>query len=137
MTMVFSTTLRTALAQAIVTALGANATAELWDGTRPASLGSPAGAKKATLTFGSTAVTDANGGTAGGVASGVVTFGGVTQSNGSHVAGTPTFVRFKTSGGTVVIDVDVGGSLTFTGAVANGQNVTWTGVTLTMGNVGP
>jgi hypothetical protein len=137
MSMTDATTLRTAIAQARVTALGGSATCKLYNGTKPASLGTPGGTLLATLTFGATAVTDANGGTAGSVTAGVLTLGGITQTNTSHVAGTPTFARFSTSGGTALMDIDIGsgaGNLQFTGAVANGQNVTATGLTITAGN---
>lgn len=136
MTLTASTAARNAGLSAYVTQLGANATMRFYNGTKPASLGSPTGTLLATLTFGSSAVTDANGGTAGGVSGGVLTFGGFTQSNGSHVNGTPTFVRLSTSGGTAVIDIDVGsgaGNIPFSGTVANGQNITGT-LTITAGN---
>jgi hypothetical protein len=137
MTMTLSTAARNAELQSLVTQLGASATAKLYNGTKPAALGAPAGTLLATLTFGTTAVTDANGGTAGSVASGTLTFGGVTQNNTLHVAGTPTFVRLSTSGGTVVADIDVGagaGNVQFSGSIATNQNVTVTGLTLTAGN---
>ena len=136
MAMTLSTTTRSSRVTALVTALGASATAKLFNGTRPAALGTPAGTLLATLTFGAD-VTVANGGTAGGVTSGVLTLGGVTQTNTSHVAGTPTFVRFSTSAAVVVADIDIAagaGNVQFTGTVANAQNVTMTGVTVTDGN---
>lgn len=120
----------------LVTDLGASATGKLYNGVRPAALGAPAGTLLATLTYG-TDITAANGGTAGGVASGVLTLGGVTQTNTSHVAGTPTFVRFSTSAGVIIADIDIAagaGNLQFTGTVANGQNVTASGMTITDGN---
>lgn len=128
MALTLNTAGRTAMAAALIAYLGANATIELWNGTKPASLGSPAGTKLATLTLGSTAGTEA---------SGVITFGAVTQTAASHVDGTPTFVRIKLSGGTTVADIDVGagaGTAQFTGTVVTGQNVTVTGLTWTMGN---
>jgi hypothetical protein len=136
MTMTISTAVRSARLTAMVTALGSNASAKLYNGTKPTALGVPAGTLLATLTYG-TDITSANGGTAGGVAAGVLTLGGVTQVNANHVAGTPTFVRFSTSGGTVVADIDIGsgaGTVQFTGAVANAQNVTASGLTITDGN---
>ncbi len=132
----FSTAARNARLSAMVTQLGANATARWYSGTKPAALGTPTGTLLATLTFGSTAVTDANGGTAGGVSNGVLTFGGFTQTNSAHVSGTPTFVRLSTSAGTAVIDIDVGsgaGNIPFSGTIASGQNITGT-LTLTDGN---
>ena len=136
MTMTLSTTTRSARLTTTVTALGASATMKLYNGAKPAALGTPAGTLLATLTYG-TDVTAANGGTAGGVTNGVLTLGGVTQTNTAHVAGTPTFARFSTSAGTVIADIDIAagaGNLQFTGTVANAQNITATGITLTDGN---
>lgn len=118
-------TARTGMMTAIVTDAGASAKGKLYDGTKPASLGAPAGALKATLTFGSVIGT---------VASGVLTFGSVSQSNGSHVAGTPTFLRITTSADVAVADIDIGGTapkFDFTGTVASGTDVTLTGLTWT------
>lgn len=125
-----NTSIRTALCQAVITAAGANAIGELWNGAVPASLGAPAGALLATVTFGSVL----------GVASaGVLDFDEtVTQNNATHVNGTPTFFRIKTSGGTVVLDIDLNGTaptLTFTGTVATNQNVTLTSLTFTAPHV--
>lgn len=123
----FSTTVRSDMMTALLPSL-AGGTIKLYNGTKPASLGTPSGTLLATLTMGSPAGT---------VSSGVLTIGSVTQSNGSHVNGTPTFIRFSTSGGTVVADIDIGagvGNVQFTGTVTNGQNVTVTGLTLTAGN---
>lgn len=106
----------------------AGGTIKIYNGTKPASLGTPGGTLLATLTLGSPAGT---------VSAGVLTVGSVTQTNSSHVNGTPTFIRFSNSGGTAVADIDVGsgaGTVTFTGTVVNGQNVTVTGLTLTAGN---
>ena len=136
MTMTISTAARSARMTSLLTSLGASATAKFFNGSKPTSLGTPTGTLLATLTYG-TDVTAANGGTAGGVASGVLTLGGVTQTNSSHVAGTPTFVRFSTSGGVVVTDIDIAagaGNVQFSGTVAVNQNVTATGITITDGN---
>lgn len=106
----------------------AGGTIKIYNGTKPAALGAPSGTLLATLTMGSPAGT---------VSSGVLTIGSVTQTNSSHVNGTPTFIRFSTSGGTVVADIDIGsgaGNVQFTGTVVNGQNVTVTGLTLTAPN---
>lgn len=126
MTMRMSTTLRAALIQAIITAAGANPKGKLYNGAFPAALGTPAGTLLATVTFG----------TVLGVVSGAtLDFDEtVTQTNSSHVNGTPTFLRIETSGGTAVLDIDLGGTaptLTFTGTVVNGQNVTLTSLVFT------
>lgn len=124
-------TLSTAARSARMTALLGlipGGTIKLYNSTKPAALGAPGGTLLATLTLGSPAGTESGG---------VLTIGSVTQTNSSHVNGTPTFARFSNSGGTAVADVDIGsgaGTISFTGTVANGQNVTVTGLTITDGN---
>lgn len=126
-----TTATRQARCQALVTAAGSGARKLLYTSTRPASANSAAtGTLLATLTFGATLGT---------CTAGVLTFdgAGVTQTAASHVAGTPGYARVTTSGGTVIYDIDVCGPapcITFTGAVATGQNINVTGVTLTEGN---
>ena len=136
MTITSSTTVRNAALNARVTTYGASATMKFYNGAKPSALGVPAGTLLATLTFG-TDVTAANGCTAGGVASGVLTFGGFTQTNSAHVTGTPTFARLSTSTPTAVDDIDIGATsgtqIQFTGTITNGQNVTGT-LTLTGSN---
>jgi hypothetical protein len=110
-----------------VTALGASGTAELWNGTKPANHGAPAGTLLATLNLGNPAGT---------VSAGVWTSAAYTQSNGSHVTGTPTFLRLKDSSAAVQHDIDIGagvGNVQFTGTVTTGQNVTGS-FTITAGN---
>ena len=122
-----STTARTDMMSALLPHL-ANGTIKLYSGSKPASLGVPSGTLLATLTMGSPAGT---------VSGGVFTVGSVTQTASSHVNGTPTFVRFSTSGGTVVADIDIGtgaGNVPFSGTVVNGQNLTVAGLTLTAPN---
>lgn len=130
MALTLSTATRNAIAQAIITAAGAAAKLKLYNGPKPAGLGTPGGTLLATLTAGSTL------GTASG---GVLDFdeAGFTQSNGSHVAGTPTFVRITKSDDTAIADIDIGagaGNMQFTGSVATGQNVTATNLQFTIGN---
>jgi hypothetical protein len=128
MTMTLSTAARNLVADALVTAIGSGGKMKIYNGSKPAALGTPAGTLLATLTLGATAGT---------TASGVLTFGSVTQTNSSHVNGTPTFVRFTKSDDTVVADIDTGGgagNLTFTGTVVANQNVTVTGLTWTAPN---
>ena len=125
-----STTVRTALAQAIITAAGASAKLKLYNGTMPASAGASLSGNTllATLTFGSVI------GTAG---SGAIDFdeAGVSQTNSSHVSGTPTFVDITTSGDVVVARISIGsGSFAFTGAIATGQDVTLSGLSIATGN---
>lgn len=129
MTTSFSTSLRTARANAIVTAAGTNATMTFYNGTKPASLGAvTTQTAQAVLTFA---------GALGTVSNGVLTFNTVTQNNATFVSGSPTWVRIATSGGVAVVDMDVGSgnqSLQFTGTIANGVNVTLNSSTYTEGN---
>lgn len=127
MALTISTASRTGLGNSLLADI-AGGTIKIYNGTKPAALGAPSGTLLATLTLGSPAGT---------VSSGVLTIGSVTQNNSNHVNGAPTFVRFSNSGGTAVADVDIGsgaGNLQFSGTVANGQNVTVTGLTITMPN---
>ena len=136
MAMTIAPNTRSSRMTAFVTDLGASATGKFFNGTKPAALGAPAGTLLGTLVYGAS-LTAANGGTAGGVAGGVLTLGGVTQTNTSHVAGTPNFVRFSTSAGVVVADIDIAagaGNVQFNGTIANAQNITATGITVTDGN---
>lgn len=134
----FSVAVRNARLSAIVTQAGRGAILRAYNGTKPAAQGAVTSQTlMASLTFGSD-ILAANGGTAGSVTAGVLTFGGFTQSNGSHVAGTPTWVRLVTSGGTIIMDIDVGAGATniqWPNPIVTGQNITTSGgFTLTDGN---
>lgn len=125
------TATRTAMAQAIITALGNGATIKLYNGTVPTDLGTPAGTLLATGTWTGVPIGTATSGAID------IDESGITQSNGSHVNGTPTFARISTSGGAAHIDIAIGAGADewdFTGTVANGQNVTFSGLALTMPN---
>lgn len=122
-----ATSLRTTRATDIVTALGANAKIKFYNGTQPAT-GGTATTLLATLIGGASVI--------GTVTSGVLTFGSVTQTNSSHVSGTPTWVRFTTSADAFVADVNIGsGGMTFTGTIATGVDITLGASTITEGNV--
>ncbi len=118
-------TLRSAWAQALIDTLGASHKIEFYNGTQPASTAaSHTGTLLATLTA------DA---TPGSVTTGVLTFDAAnyTQSNGSHVNGTPTYMSLTTSGGTRVLELGTADGLTFTGTIQNGVDIsrgawTWT-----------
>lgn len=129
MSLTLRTSARTAMMQALITDAGASPKLKLYNGSKPSSLGTPAGTLLATMTFGSVLGT---------ATSGTLDFDeSVTQSNGSHVAGTPTFARITTSADVAVADIDIGagaGNWQFTGAVANGQNVTLTNLVYTAPN---
>lgn len=122
--MKFSTTLRTARAGAIITAAGTNPKIKFYNGTESLT---PAGTLLATLS-----VTGALGTASAGVIDINET---VTQTNSSHVAGTPTFALITTSADVAVATLLIGTDLTFSGTIATGVNVTLTPpCTITEGN---
>lgn len=121
---------RTAMAQALITAWGSGVKIKLYNGAMPTDLGAPGGTLLATLT---------NSGPIGTASAGAIDIdeAGFTQSNGSHVNGTPTFARITTSGDVAKMDIAIGAGTDewdFTGTVANGQNVTLTGLSIVMPN---
>lgn len=125
-----STTLRTARAQAIIDACGASAKIKFYNGTQPSNGAAAGGTLLATLTGAATIGT---------ASAGAIDFNeaGFTQSNGSHVSGTPTWVRFTTSADVFVADLNIGGGgMTFTGTIATGVDVTLGATTITEGNTG-
>ena len=126
----FSTALRTAIVGALVTQAGAGAKIKFYSGTRPSGVAAVGGGTTllATVTLASTIGT---------TSSGAIDWdeAGATQSNGSHVSGTPTFVDVTTSADTVLFRTDLGGgSWTFTGTIATGQNITLSSLVTTAGN---
>jgi hypothetical protein len=127
-----STTVRTAIAQAIVTAAGATgAKLKLYNGTQPASAGTALSGNTllATLNWASVPI--------GTASAGAIDFdeASASQTNSSHVAGTPTFVDITDSSNVVHARIAIGaGGFTFTGSVATGQNVTLTTLVITAGN---
>ena len=122
--MKLTTALRNTRATDIITAAGTNPKLKYYNGTESLT---PAGTLLATLTI------TGNLGTA---TSGVIDINEtVTQSNGSHVAGTPTFILITTSADAAVATLLVGTDTTFTGTVATGVDITLTaGATITEGN---
>lgn len=121
--MKLSTSVRTAIVQAIITAAGTNPKMKYYNGTESLA---PAGTLLATLT-----VT----GALGTATSGVIDYNEtVTQSNASHIAGTPTFVLITTSAdvavGTLVIPTD----MTWAGTIATGVDITLNASTITAPN---
>jgi hypothetical protein len=126
----FSTALRTAIVGALVTQAGASAKLKFYSGTRPSGVTAVGGGTTllGTVTLGSTIGT---------TSSGAIDWdeAGATQSNGSHVSGTPTFVDLTTSADTILFRTDLGaGSWTFTGSIATGQNITLSSLVTTAGN---
>lgn len=123
-----SLALRNRWIQSIIDEAGANALLELWNGTRPATGGTPTGTKLATLT----------GGAVIGVASsGQLDFSesNFTQVAANHVAGTPTFFRIRKADTTFVVDGSFGGvDGTFSGNVVTNTAVTFNASTVTAPN---
>ncbi len=129
----FSTAVRTARAQAVITAAGASAKLKVYNGTRPAGVAAVGGGNTlcAQGTFGATI---------GSAASGVLDFdeAGFTQNSATFTACTPTFVDITTSADVVVARIDIGagaGNWQFSGTVAPGQNLTLTTLAFTEGNL--
>lgn len=118
--MKIATALRTTRAQDIVTAAGTNPKLKFYTGTESLT---PAGTLLGTLN-----VT----GALGTVTSGVIDFNEtVTQTNSSHVAGTPTFCLITTSADVAVQTIAIPSEMTFTGTIATGVDITWNASTQT------
>ncbi len=121
---------RTAMAQALITAWGTGAKIKLYNGTMPTNLGTPGGTLLAT---------GSNVGSLGTANAGAIDIdeAGITQTNSAHVNGTPTFARITTSGDVAKMDIAIGAGADewdFSGTVANGQDVTFSGLSITMPN---
>lgn len=130
--MSFSTAVRTARAQAVITAAGASAKLKLYNGTRPAGTAAVSGGNTQ-LAFGTF------GATIGTASAGMLDFdeAGFTQTSSGFVSGTPTFVDITTNADVVVQRIDIGsgaGNWQFTGTVTTGQNLTLTTLLITEGN---
>jgi hypothetical protein len=122
----FSATLRTALAQAIVDTVGANFTLEVRTGSPPGVGNSATGTLLATLTAG----------TWGSPSAGAVSFTMTADSSGD-ASGTPGHVRFKTSGGTAIVESDAAvgsGTANFSATVSLGGAVSLSSGSFTAGN---
>lgn len=125
MTHRFREALRTIDAQSKIDDLGAGFLVKFYNGTQPASV--------ATALSGNTLLATLTAdGTPGSVSAGVLTFDAAnfTQSNGSHVTGTPTWVSLQKADGTRVWEFAISGDgMTFTGTITTGQDITrgaWT-----------
>lgn len=129
MALAYATTLRNTMLDAITTAAGNAALLRIYDGTRPAT-GGTATTLLAELTCGTPF--------AAGAAAGVLTLGSITQDASANATGTATWFRIVTSGGTFVLDGNVGTSgsdlnLTTT-SIVSGQPVSVTSFVITEGN---
>lgn len=128
----FAGTVRSARAQAVITAAGAGAKLKLYNGTKPAAGGA--------VTGGNTLLASGAFGASIGTASATgIDFdeAGFTQTSSGFVNGTPTFCDITTSGDVVVARVDIGagaGNWLFSGTVTTGQNITLTTLVITEGN---
>lgn len=121
----YSTTLRNAQLDAITTAVGNAGKLALYDGTRPATGGS-ATTKLAEFTLGTPF--------AAGAAAGVLSPTLPPDTTGI-AAGTATWGRITTSGGTFVIDLGVGTEITLsTTTVSVGVACSVTSFSITRGN---
>ena len=130
----FSTTLRTARADAIGTAIDAGGAAGLlriYDGTRPAG-GGAATTLLAELTLAYPC--------SAGAAAGVLTMSAITADSSANATGTASWARIVTSAGTYVIDCDVtvtagaGPCKLDSLSITIGNTVTCTSFTITEGN---
>lgn len=129
MALAYATTLRNAMLDEITTAAGNAALLRIYDGSRPATGGS-ATTLLAELTCGTPFAASAAGG--------VLTLGSITQDSSANATGNATWFRIVTSGGTFVLDGNVGTSgsdlnLTTT-SIVSGQPVSVTSFTITEGN---
>lgn len=125
----FVASLRNTRADAITSAIGNAGLLRIYDGTRPAT-GGAATTLLAELTTGTPFAASASGG--------VLTANSITQDSSANATGTATWFRNTTSGGTAIIDGNVGTSgsdlnLTTTSIVAT-QPVSVTSYVLTEGN---
>ena len=110
--MKLTTALRNTRATDIITAAGTNPKYKFYNGTESLT---PAGTLLATLN-----VT----GAFGTASSGVIDINEtVTQSNGSHVSGTPTFVLVTTSADVAVATIAIPTNMTFSGTISTGVDV--------------
>lgn len=101
MALAFSTTLRNSRLDAITSAVGSSGLLRIYDGTRPAT-GGTATTLLAELTCNATFAPSASGGT--------LTLNAITQDSSANATGTATWFRITTSGGTFVMDGNVGTS---------------------------
>lgn len=133
MALKFSTSLRNSRADNIATAIGSAGVLRIYDGTRPANVGTAVTTQVllAELTCGSPFAPSASGG--------VLTANSITQDSSANATGTASWFRLFTSGGTAVVDGDVtatggGGDLTLnTVSIVAGGPVSVTSAVFTEG----
>lgn len=101
MALAYSTTQRNARLDALTTGVGASGKLRIYNGSRPAT-GGTATTLLAELTLNATF--------APGASSGVLTLNAITSDSSADATGTATWARIVTSGGTFVVDMNVGTS---------------------------
>lgn len=121
-----STAQRNSLAADLVADIGTSAQIELYDGTQPAGPDTGVTTQVLIIEF------VGNASQFGTVSGGVITLSAVANAVGL-AAGTPTWARIKTSGGTAIIDLTAGTDFTVSpSAIALGQTVTFNSGTITV-----
>lgn len=129
MALAFATTVRNSMLDAITTGVGASGFLRIYDGTRPAS-GGTATTLLAELTCNATFAPAASGG--------VLTLNAITQDTSANATGTATWFRIVTSGGTFMVDGNVGTSGSDlnlnTVSIVSAAAVSVTSFTITAGN---
>jgi hypothetical protein len=129
MALAYSTAIRNARLDAVATAVGASGLLRFYDGSRPAT-GGTATTLLAELTLNATFAAAAS--------SGVLTLNAITSDSSANATGTATWFRIVTSGGTHVIDGNVGTSGSDlnlnTTSIVSGAAVAVTSFTITGGN---
>lgn len=129
MALAFSTALRNDRLDRITTAVGASGFLRIYSGTRPATGGATT-TLLAELTCNATFAPAASGG--------VLTLNAITADASANATGTATWFRIVTSGGTFVMDGDVGTSGSDlnlnTTSIVTGANVSISSFTITEAN---
>lgn len=131
MALAFSTTLRNNMLDQITSAVGASGFLRIYTASRPAT-----GAAITSQTL--LAELTCNATFAPGASGGVLTLNAITQDSSANATGTAAWFRIVTSGGTHVIDGDVGTSGSDlnlnTTSIVSGAAVSVTSFTITAGN---
>jgi hypothetical protein len=129
MALAYSVAVRNAMLDEITAAVGATGLLRIYDGSRPAT-GGTATTLLAELTLNATFAAAAS--------SGVLTLNAITSDSSANATGTATWFRIVTSGGTHVIDGNVGTSGSdlnlSTTSIVSGASVSITSFTITGGN---
>jgi hypothetical protein len=129
MAVAYVTSLRNAKLDAITTAIGSSGLLRIYNGTRPAT-GGAATTLLAQLALSATAAAAAS--------SGLLTFNAISSDTSADATGTATWGRITTSGGTALIDFNIGTSGSDvnlnTTSIVSGATVAITSLTILDGN---